>query len=96
VSATAEAHPVIASMRDERDAVELTVEVPTLDVHVVEDGDVMDARHLRTEHTHCWCQDGRHRNEDHSDLGRYPSAYPPVGAHLIVAHIYAVITEAPE
>lgn len=88
-------HPVIASMRDERDVEMPTVEVPALDTHVVEDGDVMAAEHIRTEHTQCFCQDGRHRNEDRQDLSPHRRTQL-AGAHRITAYMYAVITEETE
>lgn len=86
-------HPVIASMRDERDVEQPTVEVPALDTWVVEDGDDMHAEHLREEYTSCFCQDGRHRSEDRDDLTRQRRVYMPTGAHRLKAHIYAVIVE---
>lgn len=85
-------HPVIASMRDERDVETLTVEVPALDTHLVEDGDVLAAEHIRTEHTQCFCQDSRHRNEDRQDLSPHRRSLL-AGAHRIKAHMYAVVTE---
>jgi hypothetical protein len=59
---------------------------------VVEDGDVMEAEHIRTEWTHCYCLDGRHRREDRWDLDPVKHRMP-VGAHRIKAHMYAVIVE---
>jgi hypothetical protein len=72
-----------------------TVEVDAVDVHVVEDGEVMLAEHLREEYTHCFCQDGRHRPEDRDDLVRQRRTYPAAGSHRLKAYIYAVITEDP-
>ncbi len=85
-------HPVIASMRTERDVEHPVVEAPALDTHVVEDGDVMEAEHIRTEWTHCYCLDGRHRREDRWELNPVQHRLP-VGAHRIKAHMYAVIVE---
>lgn len=89
-------HPVIASMRDERDVEHPTVEVSALDTHVVEDGDVLDAEHLREEYAACFCQDGRHRSEDRDDLARQRRVYTPAGAHRLKAYVYAVIVEEVE
>jgi len=86
-------HPVIASMRDERDVEMPTVPVDALGAFVVEDADVMDAEHIRTEYSNCFCQDGRHRTEDRDDLYRMRRFYPPAGSHRLKAYIYAVIVE---
>lgn len=87
------ADPFIESVRAERDVEHPTVEVPALDTHIVEDGDVMAAEHVREEFADCWCQDGRHRHEDRTDWVRGSSTYRPAGSHPIKAYVYAVVTE---
>lgn len=84
--------PVIASMRDERDVEHPTVEVPALDVFLVEDGDVMDAEHVRSGPWCCFCDDKRHRDIDRRPL-EFDNSYLPKGAHLLTVHTYAVVTE---
>jgi len=86
------ADPFIESARAERDVEHPTVEISALGTFLVEDGDQVDAEHIRTEWTHCWCTDGRHRNEDRDDLSRYQRRTPP-GSHPIKAEMYAVIVE---
>src|SRR5690606_37243458 len=83
-------HPVIASARTERDVEHPVVEAPALDTHVVEDGDVMAARHIRTEWTPCNRLDSGLRRQDRRDLDPVKHQMP-VGAHRIKAHMYAVI-----
>jgi len=85
-------HPVIASMRDERDTEQPTVEAPALDTWVVENGDVMDAQYLRAVPHGCHCPDRRHRDErDREAIS--PNGWLPDGAHPITVHLYAVIVE---
>lgn len=67
-----------------------TVEVPALDVHVVEDGDAMAAEHVRTGVWECFCTDGRHRDIDRIELA-YPTSWIKDGAHRVPVHVYAVV-----
>ncbi|MFD2024126.1 MULTISPECIES: hypothetical protein [Promicromonospora] len=74
---------------NDRDVETATVPVPALDVHVVEDGDVMVAEHVRSGAWVCFCIDSRHR-----DLDRRPHVgHLPDGAHPVTVHLYAVIAE---
>ena len=76
-------------MLNDRDVVTATVPVPALDVHVVEDGTVMDAEHVRSGPWVCFCIDSRHR-----DLDRRPNTgHLPQGAHPLTVHLYAVVAE---
>lgn len=83
-------HPVIASMRAERDVEHPVVEVPALDTHVVEDGDVMEAEFLRAGTWACHCIDGRHRDIDREELA-YADSWLPFGAHRVPVFVYAVV-----
>jgi hypothetical protein len=80
-------------MRDERDVEHPTVEVSAVGTVLVEDGDAMDAEHIRVEYARCFCLDGKHRREDRTDLRHYRDPYPPLGSHAVYAHMYALITE---
>jgi len=93
---TTEASTLTEHLMLERDVEMPTVEVDALGAFLVEDADVMDAESIRTEYTHCFCQDGRHRPEDRGDLTHQRRFYPPVGAHRLKAYIYAVIIEETE
>lgn len=86
-------HPVIAAMREERDVEQPTVEVPALDTHLVEDGDVMDAEHVRSGPWACFCEDKRRRDIDRRPL-EFEASYLPKGSRLLRVHTYAVVTEA--
>jgi len=66
-----------------------TVEVDALGVHVVEDGDVMEAERHRSYPADCFCQDGRHRAIDHEEV-EYENSYIRDGAHRITVHLYSV------
>lgn len=74
----------------ERDVEPPKVEVDALDVHVVEDGDVMTAEHVRSGVWECFCTDQRHRDIDRREL-EYPFSYIKDGAHRVPVHVYSVV-----
>lgn len=76
----------------ERDTPVPTVEVEALGVTVVEDGDQMDAQHLRSVPHACYCTDGRHRDERDREAVD-PNGWLREGAHPITVHSYVVISE---
>lgn len=73
----------------ERDVEQPTVEVPALDTHVIEDGDVLPAEHERQYPADCFCTDGRCREIDRERV-EYPNSRVRDGAHRITVHLYAV------
>jgi len=90
---TTEASTILEHFLLEGDVETPTVEVDALGVTVVEDGDAMEAQHLRSTPCACFCQDGRHRDErDRQPLDAY-GGWLPKGAHPITVHTYIVIAE---
>ena len=85
-------HPVIASMRDERDVEVPTIPIPAMDTWVVEDGDDYPAEAVHSFPVNCYCADGRCRYADF-ERTEYENDRIPDGAHRRIAHIFAVTTE---
>jgi len=95
-------HPVIASMRDERDVEQPTVEIPELGTFVVTDGDYWDAERLPDLHQVCYCDDGKHHRRDRDDMGRsWPTEFIREaegyaeyhGGHVVTLRPIAYVTE---
>jgi len=90
---TTEASTLMSHFLLEGDVETPTVEVDALGAFLVEDGDVMDAEHVRSSPWACFCIDRRHRDLDRRPL-EHENSYLPTGAHPITVHIYAVVTES--
>jgi len=89
---TTEASTILEHFLMEGDVETPTVEVDALGAFLVEDGDVMDAEHVRSSPWACFCIDRRHGDLDRRPL-EHENSYLPKGAHLLRVHTYAVVTE---
>lgn len=94
-------HPVIASLRDERDpAPRMSDDVPADGVYVVIDGSPADAEEYADRLIPCTCDDGKHTKRDRWDAlfsleeGRYAKTMADLHhGHVVPVRLYLVVGE---